>query len=62
VEWGFTKQPEVVVANNVVGPVGGKVVPKSVVCSWMFSSVCNRQFGGSGEYNVHTHHIEHKGS
>ena len=50
-EWGFAKPSEVVVANNVVG----KVVPEGVVCSWMLSSVCNRQFGGSGEYNGHTH-------
>jgi hypothetical protein len=62
VEWGFVKQPEVEVVNNVVGPVPGKVVPKGVVCSWILSSVCNRQFGGSGEYNAHIHHIGCKGS
>jgi hypothetical protein len=62
VEWGFEKPPEGVVANNVVGCAGGQVVPEGVVCSWMLSSVCNRQFGGNGVYSVHTHHIEHKGS
>jgi hypothetical protein len=52
----------VVVANNVVGPVEGQAVLEGVVCSWILSSICNQQFGGSGEYNVHTHHIENKGS
>jgi hypothetical protein len=38
------------------------VVWEGVVCSWILSSICNLKFGGSGEYNVHTHHLEHKGS
>jgi hypothetical protein len=62
VEWGFSKWLEVVVANNVVGPAEGQVVSEGIVCSWILSSICNQQFGGSGEYNVHTHHIERKGS
>ena len=60
-EWGFEKQLEVVVANNVVGPTMGHVVSKGVVCSWILSSIFNWQFGGNGEYNAHTHHIERKG-
>jgi hypothetical protein len=38
------------------------VMSEGVVCQWMLSSICNRQFGGSGDYNVHNPHIEHKGS
>jgi hypothetical protein len=52
----------VVATNNVVWLVEGQVVLDSVVCSWILSFVCNGQFGGSHEYNVHTHHLEHKGS
>jgi hypothetical protein len=32
------------------------------VYSWILSSICNQKFGGNGEYNVRTHHIEPKGS
>jgi hypothetical protein len=62
VGWGFGKQLEVVVENNVVGPTKGQVVSEGVICSWFLSSICNHKFGGTDEYNVHTHHIECKGS
>jgi hypothetical protein len=52
----------VLVVDNFVGLAEGQLVPEGVVCSWILSSICNHQFGGSGEYNVHTHHIERKGS
>jgi hypothetical protein len=48
-EWGFAKQPEAVVANTVVGPTEGQVVPKGPVSSWMLSSIGDQEFGGNDE-------------
>ena len=56
-EWGFSKQPEAMVVNTVVGPAKGQVVPEGPVSSWMTSSVGGQEFLGNDEYNVHTHHI-----
>jgi hypothetical protein len=56
-EWGFSKQPEAMVVNTVVGPAKGQVVPEGPVSSWMTSSVGGQEFVGNDEYNVHTHHI-----
>jgi hypothetical protein len=62
VEWDFSKHSEVGVLNNVVGLAEVQLVSEGVVCSWILPFVCNQKFGGSGEYNVHTHHLECKGS